>query len=628
MLQQMRKYTKSWVSSLFLGLLALSFGVWGINDIFRGSSNTTVATVGGDSIPIEMFQRDYRNATRMAQRQGPLKPAQAKAYAQQVLDGLINETAIDNDINRHGITATDDAVSARIRAIPSFLSPLGTFDHNQFLRIIDQAGFSEQSFIDYIRGTLERDQFLGAAGAGLELPTGYSRAFFNYLNETRAVDYVVLPPNAAGAPPSPTDAELEAYLKAHSARFSTPEYREVSFAWISPQDLAGKLAISDAQLRQQYEAQKSQYVIPEKRKLEQITFPDIASAKAARAKIDSGTTFADLAKQRGLNQSDLELGDLTQQDLGDRAAAVFALPKDGVTQPLKAPIGFALIHVVDITPGVSKSFDQVKEDIRKQLSAQLAASNIADVANKYIDENSRGESLSKAAAKVGMHVGHVAFIDARGNTPDGTKAQIPQDPELIAQMFKAEVGEEGDPFAAKSGTTYVVKVDGTRPPKVKPLDQVRAEATSAWQKEQVAKRLEAKAKELVAKAATQHSLVAVAASVGAKVQSASPLRRPAPNAPNSGPLPTALLTKIFGVPSGQAVYGPTADGSSDIVALVTGVQHPPQMLVRDTLLRRFGAQIGQQAGQDVGSAVEAAARAKAGVSINQKAVDQITGEGS
>src|SRR5438874_7714515 len=86
MLQKMRKYTKSWISSLFLGLLALSFGVWGIADIFRGNSDTSVASVGSEKIPVELFQRDYRNVTRAASRQGPLKPAQAKAAGQQVLD--------------------------------------------------------------------------------------------------------------------------------------------------------------------------------------------------------------------------------------------------------------------------------------------------------------------------------------------------------------------------------------------------------------------------------------------------------------------------------------------------------------------------------------------------------------
>jgi peptidyl-prolyl cis-trans isomerase D len=620
----MRKYTKSWISSLFLGLLALSFGVWGIADIFRGSSDTSVATVGGEKIPVELFQRDYRNVTRAVTQKGALKPAQARTYGQQVLDGLIDQTALDTYAKRYGLTATDDTVSARIRAIPNFIGPLGTFDHNTFLRLIDQAGFTEQGFIEYVRGALQRDQLVGAASSGLEMPSGYARALFNYLNEARAADYIIVPANAAGPASTPTDAELTAYLKAHPERFSTPEYREVTFAWISPHDLTGKVAVTDAQLKQQYEVQKSQYVIPEKRQLEQITYPDLASAKAARAKIDSGTTFADLAKQKGLSATDIQIGDLSKDGLGDRGDAVFKLQKDGVTQPLKAPIGYALIHVVTITPGSSKSLEEVKEDLRKQLFTQLAAAKITDISNQYIDENSKGQNLTQAATRAGMHVGHIAAIDAHGDTADGIKAPVPSDPELLAQIFKAEVGEEGDPFSIKSGTTYVVKVDGVRPPKLKPLDSVHAEVTAAWQREQQSKRLEAKAKQLAERASAAHDLANIAASVGAKVQASGPLRRPGPDTRGSGPLPKPVLTKIFSVPAGQAVYGPAPDGNY-IVAMVNAIQHPPATVLQGAGLRRFAGSVGRQTGQDIAIGLTAAARAKAGVSVNQQAVDRATG---
>ena len=52
MLQQMGRCAKSWVSSLLLGLLALSFGVWGIANVYSGSSQTNVATVGGEKSPM------------------------------------------------------------------------------------------------------------------------------------------------------------------------------------------------------------------------------------------------------------------------------------------------------------------------------------------------------------------------------------------------------------------------------------------------------------------------------------------------------------------------------------------------------------------------------------------------
>src|ERR1051326_2904099 len=146
-----------------------------------------------------------------------------------------------------------------------------------------------------------------------------------------------------------------------------------------------------------------------------VTYPDLAAAKAARATLDAGKTFADLARERRMNPSDIQIGTLSKDDLGERGAAVFSVPPGGVTQPLKAPVGYALIHVVSLTPGKSRSLDEVKEELRKQIATQLAGAKIADIGNQYIDENSRGEPLAKAAAKAGMQVGHIDAIDAKGN---------------------------------------------------------------------------------------------------------------------------------------------------------------------------------------------------------------------
>lgn len=629
MLQQMRKYTSSWVATLILGVpLVISFVVWGIADIFRGSTDTSVATVGGNKIPMEIYQREYRNATREATLKGALKPAEAHAYGQRALDALIGRAAVDIYAQRYGLTVSDDWVSARIRAVPLFAGPLGDFDHRKFLEFAYQLGFTEDQFIQAMREDATRNQLLGAASTGLQPSPGYAQAFFDFVNELRSVQYMDVPESAAGDVPLPGDAVLAAYVKQHGARFSTPEYRDVTFAWLTLQDVMSEVHASDDQLKQQYELQKPTYVIAEKREVEQLVFPNDAAAKAARAKIDSGTSFADLAKQEGKSQADISLGSVVEADLADRGHAAFALPQGGVSQPLKAPVGYSLIHVVSITPGSTKTFDQVKDELRKQIETQLAGAKLGDIGNQYIDESSRGEPLSQAAKKVGMHVSHVPAVDAHGLTPDGTKAQLPDDPEFLAQVFKAEVGEEGDPFQTKAGTSYVVKVEGVRPPKVKPLDAVREEAAAAWKKEQLAQRLAAKAKELAATAAEQKTLANIASGLGAKVETSQALHRPLPGEPPAGALPPALVRQIFSAPPGDVVYGPSAKGGY-LVARVTGVLHPPRLPPTDSRLRRFAAQLGQQFAGDMQYSIAEAAKAHEGVTVNRPMVDRVTGgEGS
>src|SRR5690348_14373809 len=151
MLQQMRRLSKSWISSIFLGALALSFGVWGIADIFRGNTDTSVATIGGEKISFEQFQRDYRNFLRGASQQAgheiSMDEARARGFDKQALQAVLNRTALDEIVARYGLRATDAQVASAIRGIPAFRGPLGGFDHQQFLNRLQNAGYTEDGFV-------------------------------------------------------------------------------------------------------------------------------------------------------------------------------------------------------------------------------------------------------------------------------------------------------------------------------------------------------------------------------------------------------------------------------------------------------------------------------------------------
>jgi peptidyl-prolyl cis-trans isomerase D len=628
MLQEMRKYTKSWVSSLFLGLLALSFGVWGIADIFRGNADSTVATIGDTKIPQETYQREYQNMIRnMGQQTGQaVTPEQARAMGlgQQTLQRMISRAAVDNIVSRLGLTVSDASISTQIRGIRGFAGPLGTFDHETFVRLISQSGFTEQTFIDAVRSDSARDQLLSATKNGIEMPPGYAQALFNYLNEERAVQYVVLAADKMNVP-NPGDAVLAAYVKAHADKFSTPEYRQITYVAGTPADVMNQVSVTDDQLKQQFELKKADYQIPEKRDVEQITFPNETDARAARAKIDSGKSFEDIAKERGLKPTDIKLGTVVQADLGkDRGPAAFGLPEGGVSQPAKGVFGYVLLHVTKITPGNVKTFDQVKDDLRKDVMTQLAQAKLTDATNAFEDAQSGGANLAEAAKKTGLRVAHVAAVDAQGLAPDGSKVDLPAEPDFLPQVFKAEEGVDGDPFQTKDGNVYVVKVDGVTPPKLKPLDQVRAEATAAWLAEQRAKMLADKAKSLTAEANKDHSLAGVAQTLGTTPQQSGILTRGG----NSDPLPKELVAQIFNASPGAAISGPSAKGDGYIIVRVTGIAHPPGLPVSDPRYQGFIGQLSTQLGDDVPNSFAMAARVKEGVSVNQQLIDRVTGGGS
>lgn len=629
MIQWMHALSKSWVATLLMGGLTLSFIVWGIADVFTGSSGNTVASVGSTQIEAAEFQRVWRNFVRNQSQQmgGNLTPemAQRMGLDQVALQQLVSRTALDNETAKLGLTTPDSELAQNIRAMSAFRGPLGQFDRATFVQAIQNAGYSENEFLEEVRHDMTRDQLTQAVEANFILPPSYAQALFQYINERRAADYVVVTPEAAGTIAPPGDAVLAAYVKANPDRFSTPEYRDAEYAYLTPQDVAGTITVSDAQIKQAYDAGKAAYQVPEKRDVQQIEFKTEAEARAARDKITAGTSFDALAQSRGLKPEQTALGTLAQGDIpdADRAKAIFALPEGEVSQPVKSSFGgFVLARVTKITPGVNRSLDDVKEELRKTLTDQLAANKLVDAANAFSDARSAGDDLAQAAKKAGMKTARVAAVDAAGLKPDGGKADVPADPEFLPALFKAEVGEDSDPFPTKAGAYFVIHVNGVTPPKLKPLDQVRQQALDAWMQEQRATRLAVRAAELAAQARKDKSLDAIARTLNIGVQHSPALTRGS----NDASFPARLTAQLFEAAPGGIVMG-AQGGGSYVIARVTGISHP----VIDPRAPGFAggaAQLATGVASDISIAMANAERARQGVKVNQKLVQSVVGGGS
>ncbi|MDE2181890.1 MAG: SurA N-terminal domain-containing protein [Alphaproteobacteria bacterium] len=627
MLQEMRKYSKSWAANILLGVLALAFVSWGIGDIFQGGVSTSVADVGGAKIDQSEFQRDYTNYVRSAgEQRGKVVSADEARRGHMsdiVLQQEISRAAIDNLVHQLGLTASDTMVAEEIKSVPAFAGITGTFDQQTFQQRIQRYGYTEQGFEQLVRQDIARSQLVHAAEGGFVIPFGYARALFAYSTEERAVDYITVDPKILPPIAPPSDSALQAYIKAHPERYSTPEYRDVTFAWISPDDVAASVNIPDSQVKAAYDNNQDRYVTPEKREIERLDFASESDAQAARAKLGKSMTFEQLAESVGQKDS-ANLGELVAADLDPSLSGpVFSLAAGGVSQPLKSGDKWALFHVVKVTPGKTTTFDQAKDAIRKDLVQQVAQSKIVDIANAYTDASSGGMSLTDAAKKAGMHSGHTV-MDRNGLAPDGTKANAPDDADFRAQIFRAEAGEEGDPQPSKSGSYYVVSVNGITPPKLKPLDAVRAQALADWTNDQRKILLRQKAESVAAQANSSHSLADAAKSLGATVQSSPALT----HATKDVTFSQDLVAQIFDAMPGQTVFGPSGANGNYIVAQVTGIAHPVPP-VNDPNFIQGVRLISSGVASGITESFSDALKAKQGVKINSKLVNTVAGsEGS
>ncbi len=384
MLQQMRTFAKSWVASVFLLVVVGSFTLWGVADVFRGRTDTDVVSMRPAPIPYDVFVRDYRNVIRNESiRSGreitsdearKIRPGQAGGRADDQPHGA---RQADQRSRPHGERRRRRRARAPDRSLQG---PLGVFDRQTFERLLQQRGYGEAEFIESMRSDMARDQLLTPVASDFTLPPGYAHALFAFATEERAVEYVLLTAQVLGPAPVPDDKTLAAYIKAHPERFSTPEYRSVTVASLTVEDVSAGVQPTEAQLKSEYERQKSTYIVPEKRDVQQITFNDEAGANAARAKVEGGMSFEMAAAGAGKTIDDRK--DVSEDDLGTLGKPVFALELSAVSAPLKNFTSWVLMRVTKISPGKSVSYEQAKPDLTKAVTEQIANGKLVDVANR------------------------------------------------------------------------------------------------------------------------------------------------------------------------------------------------------------------------------------------------------
>src|SRR6202051_1627267 len=408
MLRGMRKASSNWlgktIMAVVMGVLIVSFGFWGIADIFRGFGQSTLATVGHTEISLNEFRQLYTDRLQQIGRQfgRPLTMDQARAFGfdRQVLQQTIAEAALDEQARRLGLGQSDAETMRTIFADPSFKSVGGSFDPARFQATIRQYGFTEQRYIADQRKVSLRRQIAGAISAGLEPPKTMTEALSRFQSEQRSIEYVKLDAAPAGTIDPPSPETLAGYFDDHKAQFRAPEYRKIAFVAITPEDVGKWSEVSDEDARKLFEQRRDRLGTPEQRQVSQIVFPNTEEAMAARTRIASGLSFEDLAKERGLNPSDVDLGQITKSAIIDTAIAdaAFSLPSGEISQPVQGRFGVAVVKIDKIEPGVEPSYESVASGLKKEIAMERARKSVADLRDKMEDERGGGASVIEAAA--------------------------------------------------------------------------------------------------------------------------------------------------------------------------------------------------------------------------------------
>jgi peptidyl-prolyl cis-trans isomerase D len=628
MLRGIRKASSNWlgkaVMAVVMGVLIVSFGVWGIADIFKGFGQSKLATIGNTEISIEAFRQIYNDRLQQMSRQfgRPLTQEQARLFGldRQVLQQTIAEAALDEEARRMGLGQSDAETLRVIHNDPNFKGVGGQFDANRFAALIRQAGYTEQRYIAEQRRVSMRRQITGTITAGLEPPKPMVDAITRFQNEQRSIDYIKLDAAQAGTIDPPSPETLAAYFEERKVQFRAPEYRKLSFVMITPEEIGKWSSVSDEEAKKLYDERKDKMGTPDKREVSQIVFPNMEEATSARNRIGASFSFEDLAKERGLSASDYDLGLIAKSAIIDPAIAdaAFALPTGEVSQPVQGRFGVAIVKIGKIEPGSTPTYESVAETIKKEIATANARAKVNELQGKMEDERGGGASVVEAAQKLGLTAVTIDAVDRSGRMPNGQLvANIPRGLDVVSQAFNSDVGVDNDPISYQGGYVWY-DVLGTTPSRERPLDEVKDQVEAKWREDQIASRLRTKAAEMVKKLEQGGNLADEASAIGAKVESAKNFKREA----SVAGVPASAITAAFR--TAKDGVGQSGAGSEWTVFKVTEVTVPPVDMASDEVKKLQETLQRGLADEQVAQYVTKIEQV-IGTSINQAAFAQVTG---
>jgi len=132
---------------------------------------------------------------------------------------------------------------------------------------------------------------------------------------------------------------------------------------------------SQAEIEKYYKEHSSQFGTPEKRDVRIILTKTEAQAKQAKKEIESGKSFAPVAKSKSIDPTSKASGGelkgvVKGQEEKALDEAIFSAKKGVLGGPVKTPFGYYIYEVTGTTAGSSQTLAQSQASIKQQLTAQ------------------------------------------------------------------------------------------------------------------------------------------------------------------------------------------------------------------------------------------------------------------
>ncbi len=629
-----RERASGWVVWIIIGLICITFALWGIQSYFEGLNRVVVAEVDGEEIDYDtylnsMSQRRQNLIRTFGNRVDP-SMFSGPEFKRQTVEELVGQRLLLADIEKSGYRISDSQLNTLITNFPAFQGEDGKFSKAQYEQVLRSQGMTPASFEQSQRQQNAVDQIRnGFAQSAFVTESELNRALA-VAEQTRESDVALIPLSQFAEGLEISDEDAQAEYDANQESYRASDKIKVEFVELSVNKLMAEVSVSDEDLKVAYEGTKQQYLDEERRqarhilvKLEEAADADadqkaLAKIEDLLAKAKAGEDFAELAKANSEDTgSAVQGGDLGLVNRGVMVKpfedALFAMEKGAISdEPVRSRFGYHIIKLEEIQTERVKEFDEVREEILKAEQRRLAEERFTELSEGFRNVVfEQPDSLEPAASEIGSQINTSDWVERNkgaGLFGEASVRNAAFSEDVLNEGLNSPVIEvDVDTLIAMRKVEYVES-------KIQPIDEVRDRIDAILKRKKTAELAEAKAKELVEKVEAGEAWEDVI-SAAELTSTAGPAKRSDAKTPTDRALSQLLFDVAVPKENSPVVGSGSVAGTHFAVYRLKSVKPGDPAAVEDAAKEQIENQIRRRAGDEAFLAYQSTLRENAKVVI-------------
>lgn len=454
------------IAQLVLAIIVVPFAFFGMDAYFSdGPGGQEVARVGDYRINTVEFERALRERQdRVRQAAGGQIDAavfNTREFRAAVLDGLINERALALYVAENRINVPAAQLQQLIAGERAFQVD-GKFSRERYEQILAAQGMTPQGFEYGLAQDLRADQVVLGVGRSAFAGRAAVKRLVDLQLEERVISELVFPRERFEADVEIPEETVEAFYRDNADLFRRPPRLKAEYVVLDAEAVARDINIDAGRVRAFYEGNADRFGVPEGRRARHILIrvgrdadgAEQAAAERKAAEIAAEVRanperFADIARRESQDPGSASRGG----DLGFFAPgamvpefeqAVFGAEPGQVSDPVRTDFGFHVIQVTEIKPSALRPFDEVRDEIARELRDQEVARRLPLLAEQFANTvYEQPDSLAPVAEALGLEVRRTDWM-----TRDEVSLGGYSDPRLVNALFDPVARENGENIEA------------------------------------------------------------------------------------------------------------------------------------------------------------------------------------